>query len=60
MTTITGKHSYGAENELDIRGLFRALWSGKHWIIGFAVLFAVIVLIYIFCPARVEQQRCYH
>lgn len=38
----------GAENELDIRGLFRALWSGKRWIIGFAALFAVIVLIYTF------------
>ena len=37
-----------AENELDIRGLFRALWSGKHWIIGLAVLFAVVVLIYTF------------
>ncbi|XNM69381.1 ECA polysaccharide chain length modulation protein [Escherichia coli] len=37
-----------AENELDIRGLFRALWSGKHWIIGFAVLFAAVVLIYTF------------
>ena len=37
-----------AENELDIRGLFRALWSGKHWIIGLAVLFAAVVLIYTF------------
>ena len=37
-----------AENELDIRGLFRALWSGKHWIIGCAVLFAAVVLIYTF------------
>lgn len=40
--------SASAENELDIRGLFRALWAGKHWIIGLAVLFAVIVLIYTF------------
>ncbi|MFJ2977112.1 ECA polysaccharide chain length modulation protein [Kluyvera sp. NPDC087067] len=40
--------SSSAENELDIRGLFRALWSGKHWIIGLAVLFAAIVLIYTF------------
>lgn len=40
--------SSSAENELDIRGLFRALWSGKHWIIGLAGLFAAIVLIYTF------------
>lgn len=46
-----------AENELDIRGLFRALWSGKHWIIGFAVLFAVIVLIYTFLPGKSGAQR---
>lgn len=32
------------ENELDIRGLFRALWAGKGWIVGIAVLFALIVL----------------
>lgn len=32
------------DNELDIRGLFCALWSGKSWIIGFALLFAVIAL----------------
>ena len=32
------------ENELDIRGLFRALWAGKIWIAGMAVLFALIVL----------------
>ena len=25
------------ENELDIRGLFRALWAGKGWIVGGAV-----------------------
>ena len=36
------------ENELDIRGLFRALWAGKGWIVGIAVLFALIVLIYSF------------
>lgn len=36
------------ENELDIRGLFRALWAGKSWIAGFAVLFALIVLVYTF------------
>lgn len=32
------------DNELDIRGLCCALWSGKRWIIGFALLFAVIAL----------------
>ena len=36
------------ENELDIRGLFRALWAGKIWIAGMAVLFALIVLVYAF------------
>ena len=36
------------ENELDIRGLFRALWAGKGWIVGGAVLFAAIVLVYTF------------
>lgn len=37
-----------AENELDIRGLFRTLWAGKRWIVGIAFLFALIVLIYTF------------
>ncbi len=37
-----------SEKELDIRGLFRTLWQGKLWIIGTAVLFAVIALIYTF------------
>lgn len=32
------------DNELDIRGLCCALWSGKRWIIGFALLFALIAL----------------
>ena len=45
---LPGAHAVSAENELDIRGLFRALWSGKHWIIGCAVLFAAVVLIYTF------------
>lgn len=40
--------SVNAENELDIRGLFCTLWTGKHWIVGMAVLFAVIVLVYTF------------
>ncbi|WP_413736642.1 ECA polysaccharide chain length modulation protein [Sodalis sp. RH21] len=34
------------DNELDIRGLFCALWRGKRWIIGMALLFAVIALAY--------------
>jgi len=37
-----------AENELDIRGLFRTLWMGKLWIVGIALLFAVAALIYTF------------
>lgn len=40
--------SAGAENELDIRGLFRTLWAGKRWIVGLALLFALVVLIYTF------------
>lgn len=40
------------ENELDIRGLFRALWAGKSWIAGIAVLFALIVLVYTFLLAE--------
>ena len=36
------------ENELDIRGLFRAYGQEKGWIVGIAVLFALIVLIYSF------------
>lgn len=36
------------DNELDIRGLFRTLWQGKLWIMGIAVLFAAIALIYTF------------
>jgi len=37
-----------AENELDIRGLFRTLWAGKFWIVGMALLFALIALLYTF------------
>ena len=37
-----------AENELDIRGLFRTLWAGKLWIVGIALLFALVALIYTF------------
>lgn len=36
------------ENELDIRGLFCSLWAGKLWIIGTAVLFALLALVYTF------------
>lgn len=36
------------DNELDIRGLFRTLWHGKLWVVGIAVLFAVIALLYSF------------
>lgn len=32
------------DNELDIRGLCCALWSGKLWILGVGLLFAVIAL----------------
>lgn len=34
------------ENELDIRGLFRTLWSGKAWIVGIALLFALGAFVY--------------
>lgn len=36
------------DNELDIRGLFRTLWQGKRWIIGIAVIFSMIALLYTF------------
>lgn len=36
------------DNELDIRGLFRTLWRGKFWIVGMALAFAIIALIYTF------------
>ncbi|MEA1062659.1 ECA polysaccharide chain length modulation protein [Erwinia sp. HR93] len=36
------------ENELDIRGLFYTLWRGKFWIIGCAVIFAILVMVYAF------------
>lgn len=45
------------ENELDIRGLFRALWAGKSWIAGIAVLFALIVLVYTFLLVRSGARR---
>lgn len=34
------------ENELDLRGLFRTLWTGKRWIAGVAILFALVALLY--------------
>ncbi|HED2739402.1 ECA polysaccharide chain length modulation protein [Klebsiella michiganensis] len=45
---LPGAQTVNVENELDIRGLFRALWAGKSWIAGIAVLFALIVLVYTF------------
>jgi lipopolysaccharide biosynthesis protein WzzE len=45
---LPGAQAVNVENELDIRGLFRALWAGKIWIAGMAVLFALIVLVYAF------------
>ena len=45
---LPGAQTVNVENELDIRGLFRALWAGKIWIAGMAVLFALIVLVYAF------------
>jgi lipopolysaccharide biosynthesis protein WzzE len=34
--------SDGVENELDIRGLCCSLWRGKRWIVGLALLFALV------------------
>lgn len=48
MKQLSGDNPAAAENELDIRGLIRALWRGKFWIVGFALLFAVIALVYTF------------
>ena len=36
------------DNELDIRGLFRALWQGKLWIVGIALSFSLVALLYTF------------
>lgn len=44
----TGAPSAGMENELDIRGLFRTLWAGKLWIIGMALLLALLALAWTF------------
>ncbi len=53
---LPGAQAVNVENELDIRGLFRALWAGKGWIVGGAVLFAAIVLVYTFFARRVERH----
>ncbi|AVR01817.1 ECA polysaccharide chain length modulation protein [Pluralibacter gergoviae] len=45
---MPGATSVNAENELDIRGLFCTLWSGKRWILCIALLFALIALVYTF------------
>lgn len=45
---LPGARAVSAENELDIRGLFRTLWAGKFWIIGIGLLFALIALAYTF------------
>lgn len=45
---MPGKPAENAENELDIRGLFRTLWAGKLWIIGMGLAFALIALAYTF------------
>lgn len=49
---LPGAHVVSAENELDIRGLFRTLWAGKVWIVGIALLFALIALAYTFLLVR--------
>ena len=45
---LPGEHAMSAENELDIRGLFRTLWTGKVWIVGMALAFALVALAYTF------------
>ncbi|SQI28183.1 lipopolysaccharide biosynthesis protein [Salmonella enterica subsp. arizonae] len=54
---LPGARAVSAENELDIRGLFRTLWAGKFWIIGIGLLFALIALAYtFFCSSGVERD----
>ncbi len=55
---MPGKPAEDAENELDIRGLFRTLWAGKLWIIGMGLAFALIALAYTFAR-RVELDSDY-
>ncbi len=45
---LPGEDAVSAENELDIRGLFRTLWAGKVWIVGIALAFALVALAYTF------------
>lgn len=57
---MPGKPAEDAENELDIRGLFRTLWAGKLWIIGMGLAFALIALAYtFFCSSGVERDGDY-
>jgi len=42
--TLATSKRHPVENELDIRGLCCALWRGKRWVIGLALLFAVLAL----------------
>lgn len=42
------EHQAELDNQLDIRGLFCALWAGKRWVGGVAILFALCALIYSF------------
>lgn len=54
---LPGEHAMSAENELDIRGLFRTLWTGKVWIVGMALAFALVALAYtFFCSSGVERD----
>lgn len=54
---LPGARALSAENELDIRGLFRTLWAGKFWIIGIGLLFALIALAYTFLLGRSGVRR---
>lgn len=54
---LPGEDAVSAENELDIRGLFRTLWAGKVWIVGMALAFAIVALAYTFLPVRSGVQQ---
>lgn len=54
---LPGEDAVSAENELDIRGLFRTLWSGKVWIVGMALAFAIAALAYTFLRVRSGAPR---
>lgn len=49
---LPGERAVNTENELDIRGLFRTLWAGKAWIVGMALVFALVALAYTFLRGR--------